>query len=79
MSQVSQMSQVATINPIVRPTRHTGPMTFCRTSTAYCQNCIREVEHQDLRRVLVQGKPYWLCIECLQPVPDTRAKFKRPT
>ena len=53
-------------------------MTFNRTATGYCQNCIREVDHKDLRRVLLHGKPYWLCVPCLEPVPDEREKYKRP-
>ena len=76
---LSHVARRRFLNPSVRAQRHTRFMTFNRTATGYCQNCIREVDHKDLRRVLLHGRPYWLCVPCLEPVPDEREKYKRPT
>ena len=42
-------------------------MTFCRTNTPYCQQCVELRPRDQLRRVLIAGKPYWLCSECRVP------------
>jgi len=34
---------------------------------SYCQSCVRETD--ELQKVMITGRPYWLCSKCTDPLP----------
>ena len=34
---------------------------------SFCQSCIRTTD--ELQKVDIEGRPYWLCDRCLNPLP----------
>jgi len=44
-----------------------------KVKTSYCQGCIRT--EVTLKLTMANGRPYWLCKKCLNPLP--RESYKK--